>query len=182
MRFRPTDFDGAWLIEPEPIRDERGFFMRQFCAKEFAQRGLTNDFVQHSMSYSSSRGTLRGLHYQVAPYSEVKLVRCQRGAIWDVIVDLREGSGTFGAWQGFELSSGNRQQLYIPAGFAHGFQALTRDVEVSYLISNYYEPAAARGVPYDDPTISIRWPLPVQHISERDRSWPDFSGVPILAR
>ncbi|MGD9829068.1 MAG: dTDP-4-dehydrorhamnose 3,5-epimerase [Hyphomicrobiaceae bacterium] len=182
MRFRSTEFDGAWLIEPEPIRDDRGFFMRTFCTREFGELNLEQAFVQHSVSYSSSRGTIRGMHYQVEPHGEVKVVGCRRGAIWDVIIDLREGSRTFGSWQGFELSSGNRHQLYIPKGFAHGFQALTRDVEVSYLISTFHEPSAARGIRYDDPHFAVRWPLAVSALSARDRDWPDFSGVAIKTR
>jgi dTDP-4-dehydrorhamnose 3,5-epimerase len=171
MRFLETSFREAWLMEPEPIRDERGHFVRTFCARAFAERGLETRFVQHSRSYSAKKGTLRGMHYQTAPHTEVKIVSCIAGAIYDVIVDLRPASPTFRVWQGFELSAENQRQLYVPAGFAHGFQTLTDGAELNYLISEFYEPSASTGISYDDPTIGIRWPLPVTVISERDRSW-----------
>jgi dTDP-4-dehydrorhamnose 3,5-epimerase len=171
MRFIATTFSDAWLLEPEPIRDERGYFARTFCMREFAERGLETKFVQHSRSYSAKKGTLRGMHYQTPPHAEVKVVSCVAGAIYDVIVDLRPGSPTYRKWQGFELSAENGRQLYVPAGFAHGFQTLTDGAELNYLISAFYEPRASTGVSYDDPTIAIRWPLPVSVISERDRSW-----------
>jgi len=171
MRFVETKFSDAWLLQPEPIRDERGYFMRTFCARAFADRGLETQFVQHSRSFSAHRGTLRGMHYQTAPHTEVKIVSCVAGAIYDVIVDLRSGSPTYRTWQGFELSAENGRQLYVPAGFAHGFQTLTDAAELNYLISAFYEPTASTGISYDDPTIGIRWPLPVSVISERDRSW-----------
>jgi dTDP-4-dehydrorhamnose 3,5-epimerase len=171
MRFIETTFADAWLMEPEPIRDERGHFARTFCERVFAERGLTTTFVQHSRSVTARKGTLRGMHYQLAPHSEVKLVGCVAGAIWDVIVDLRPGSRTYRKWEAFELSADNGRQLYIPVGFAHGFQALTDNATVNYLISAFYEAAASTGVPYDDPTLAIAWPLPVTEISERDRSW-----------
>jgi len=171
MRFVATTFSDAWLLEPEPIRDERGYFARTFCMRAFAERGLETKFVQHSRSYSAKKGTLRGMHYQTPPHAEVKVVSCVAGAIYDVIVDLRPGSPTYRKWQGFELSAENGRQLYVPAGFAHGFQTLTDGAELNYLISAFYEPGASTGVSYDDPTIAIRWPLPVTVISERDRSW-----------
>lgn len=178
MRFQETRLCGAWLIEPEPQRDERGFFARTFCAREYAERSLATRFVQNSTSHSVARGTLRGMHFQRAPHGEVKVVSCLRGAIWDVIVDLRPESPTYRRWQGFELTGENRSQLYVPAGFAHGFQTLRDDTEVGYLISAFYAPAAATGVRYDDPAFAIDWPLPVASISEKDRAWPDFAEPP----
>jgi dTDP-4-dehydrorhamnose 3,5-epimerase len=174
MRFSKTELCGAWLIEPMPARDERGFFARTFCVKEFKEHGLTTRFVQHNASQSATRGTLRGMHFQRAPHGEVKVVTCLKGAIWDVIIDLRPKSPTCRQWRGFELTAANRRQLYVPKGFAHGFQTLCDDVEVGYLISVFYAPAAASGVRHDDPAFAIDWPLPVSAISEKDRTWPVF--------
>jgi dTDP-4-dehydrorhamnose 3,5-epimerase len=171
MRFLETKLDGAWLIEPEPISDARGYFARTFCMRDFEERGLENRFVQHSRSFSTKKGTLRGLHFQTPPHTEVKLVSCIAGAIFDVIVDLRPGSPTHLNWQGFELSADNKRQLYVPAGFAHGFQTLTEDAELNYLISAFYEPGASTGISYNDPAIGVDWPLPVSVISDRDKSW-----------
>ena len=178
MRFEETKLCGAWLIEAEPAHDERGFFARTFCSREYAKRGLTTQFVQNSTSHSNARGTLRGMHFQRAPHAEVKVVSCLRGALWDVIIDLRPESPTYRRWQGFELSAANQRQLYIPAGFAHGFQTLCDDTRAGYLISAFYVPEAAAGVRYDDPAFAIEWPLPVSVISEKDRSWPDFLDRP----
>jgi dTDP-4-dehydrorhamnose 3,5-epimerase len=175
MHFQSTQFEGVWLISLEPARDERGFFARTFCADEFRARGLETTYRQHSISFSSHRGTVRGMHYQRDPHSEVKLVRCLRGAIWDVVVDLRKEAPTHRRWQAFELSDLNRCQIYIPKGFAHGFQTLSDDTEVSYLISERYTPAAACGVRHDDPSISIAWPLPVTEISEKDLQWRELA-------
>lgn len=172
MIFVETGLAGAWLIEPEPARDERGFFLRTFCEREFAMRGLCIRFVQHSVSYSRRKGTLRGMHFQRAPHGEVKLVRCAKGKIFDVIIDLRRDSHTCGQWRAFELTCGNQRQLYIPEGFAHGFQTLCDGVEVDYAISAFYAPEAASGVRFDDPAFGIRWPLPVTSISIRDMGWP----------
>jgi len=174
MVFIETKLNGAWLIDAEPTRDHRGFFARTFCTGEFARRGLETDFVQHSTSYSSKKGTLRGMHFQCAPYTEVKIVRCLKGAIWDVIVDLRSDSPTYRRWQAFELTAENRRQLYVPAGFAHGFQTLCDDTEAGYLISAYHVPSAACGVRHDDPAFVIAWPLPPGPMSTTDKSWPDF--------
>jgi dTDP-4-dehydrorhamnose 3,5-epimerase len=171
MRFLETKFRDAWLIEPEPVRDPRGYFARTFCERAFAERGLETRFVQHSRSWSEKAGTLRGMHYQTAPHSEVKVVSCFAGTIYDVIVDLRPDSPTFRTWQAFKLSAQNERQLYVPAGFAHGFQTLTDGAGLNYLISAFYEPSASTGISYDDPTLRISWPLPVAVISERDRSW-----------
>ena len=174
MRFIETDLRGAWLIETLPVRDSRGFFARTFCARQFADHGLTARFVQNSTSQSVTRGTLRGMHFQRPPHAEAKVVSCLKGAIWDVIIDLRADSPTYRRWQGFELTAANRHQLYLPEGFAHGFQTLCDDAEVGYLISQFYEPLAAGGVRFDDPAFSIEWPLPVSVISDKDRAWPDF--------
>jgi dTDP-4-dehydrorhamnose 3,5-epimerase len=174
MQFHATSLRDAWLVHLEPVHDDRGFFARSFCVDEFAAHGLEAEFRQHSISFSARRGTLRGMHFQRTPYAEVKLVRCTRGAILDVIIDIRPSSPTYRHWQGFELSSVNGHQLYIPKGFAHGFQSLTDDVEVSYLISEPYRADAAAGIRYDDSSFSITWPLPVTVISAKDLRWPDY--------
>jgi len=176
MLFLETKLSGAWLIDAEPAADHRGFFARTFCAREFAQRGLETDFVQHSTSYSSKKGTLRGMHFQRAPYTEVKIIRCLKGAIWDVIIDLCPGSPTYRRWQAFELTAENRRQLYVPARFAHGFQTMCDDTEVGYLISTYHVPSAACGIHYDEPAFGIAWPLPPGPMSMADKSGPDFSS------
>jgi dTDP-4-dehydrorhamnose 3,5-epimerase len=176
MQFQPTTLRDAWLIQLEPAHDRRGFFARTFCVEEFAARGLETIYPQHSISYSTRRGTLRGMHYQCDPHGEAKLVRCVKGAICDVIIDIRPGSPTYRNWQQFELSGMNGHQLYIPKGFAHGFQTLSDDVEVSYLISEPYDPRSACGICHDDPTFGIAWPLPLTEISEKDLHWPDFAG------
>ncbi|TYO61363.1 dTDP-4-dehydrorhamnose 3,5-epimerase [Bradyrhizobium hipponense] len=175
MQFIPTTLRGSYIVQLEPARDNRGFFARTFCMDAFAERGLELQYPQHSISFSARRGTLRGLHFQREPYSEAKLIRCARGAILDVIVDIRRDSPTFRRWQKFELSSANGCQLYVPKGFAHGFQTLCDDVEVSYLISTRNEPEFAAGIRYDDPAFEIDWPLPLTEISERDLRWPRFS-------
>jgi dTDP-4-dehydrorhamnose 3,5-epimerase len=175
MHFRPTSLRGAWLIELQPARDERGFFARTFCVHEFSIHGLETSFPQHSISVTPRRGTLRGMHFQRKPHAEVKLIRCIKGKIWDVIIDLRPDSPTFCSWQSFELSAENRRQLYIPKGFAHGFQTLTDDVDVSYLISEMHVPEATNGVRHDDPAFQVEWPLAVTMISDKDRSWPAFA-------
>ena len=175
MRFQETNLKDAWLIYFEPAHDNRGFFARTFCVHEFAAHGLEIHYPQHSISFSSRVGTLRGMHYQHEPHNETKLVRCLKGAIWDVIIDIRPGSPTYRSWQAFELSDINSRQLYIPQGFAHGFQTLSKDVEVNYLISQPYVQEAARGIRHDDPSFSIAWPLPVSAISEKDLLWPDFA-------
>ncbi|MDX6750227.1 dTDP-4-dehydrorhamnose 3,5-epimerase [Geminicoccaceae bacterium 1502E] len=181
MRFIEAGLPGAWILEPEPVRDHRGFFARTFCVREFASRGLATSFVQHSTSQSAAAGTLRGMHFQKAPHAEVKVVRCLKGAIWDVIVDLQPGSPTFRRWRGFELSAGNRRQLYVPTGFAHGFQTLRDDTEVGYLISAFHAPEAAGGVRHDDPALGIDWPLPVSSISGRDSTWPLLAAASGMA-
>jgi dTDP-4-dehydrorhamnose 3,5-epimerase len=177
MRFHETQLCGALLIELDPRYDQRGFFARTFCVREYAEHGLETNFVQHSTSVSLAKGTLRGMHFQRQPHGETKVVSCLRGAIWDVIIDLRKESPTFGRWQGFELSAENGRQLYIPEGFAHGFETLCDDAQVAYLISAFHMPDAASGVRYNDPAFAIDWPLPVAAISARDAAWPDFDGA-----
>jgi len=174
VRLFKTNLDGARLIECEPANDERGFFTRLFCIKEFGAQDLETRFVQHSLSFSAMRGTLRGMHFQEPPHAEVKVVRCIKGAVFDVIIDIRAESPTFLQWQGFELTGDNLLQLYVPEGFAHGFQTLSDNAEVHYLISAFYEPSTARGLRYNDPTFAIDWPLPISVISAKDEAWPDF--------
>jgi dTDP-4-dehydrorhamnose 3,5-epimerase len=175
MKFNPTTLRDAWLIELEPAVDSRGYFARTFCINEFAAKGLDTNFVQHSVSFSARKGTIRGMHYQREPHGEVKLVRCLRGIVWDVIIDIRPSSPTYRRWQGFELSSANKYQLYVPKGFAHGFQTLSNDVEINYLISEPYSPQSSSGIRHDDPAFKIHWPLPVAEISSKDLHWPDFT-------
>lgn len=172
MIFRETSLAGAYLIDIEKQADERGFFARTWCSKEFSHHNLTADFVQRSISFNPTPGTLRGLHYQRRPHSETKLVQCLRGAIYDVIVDLRPGSQTFRQWLGVELTVESCRMLYIPEQFAHGFQTLAKDTVVDYMISTFYAPDAGDGVRYDDPSLGIKWPMPVTRISSKDRSWP----------
>ena len=175
MIFIETKLTGAYIIEPERIEDERGFFARTWCRHEFAERGLSVELAQCNVSYNPRVGTLRGMHYQAAPDAEVKLVRCTMGAIYDVIVDMRPDSPTFRQWIAAELTAENRRMLYIPHGFAHGFQTLVDGSEVFYQISAFYAPASARGVRWDDPALAIDWPPAERRvISERDRSYPDL--------
>jgi dTDP-4-dehydrorhamnose 3,5-epimerase len=178
MIFRHTEIAGVWVIEPERLEDERGFFARTWDPKELGQRGLNPELAQCSISYNRARGTLRGLHYQAAPYEEAKLVRCTAGAIFDVAVDLRPGSSTLREWFGAELSAENRLALYVPQGCAHGFLTLEDDSEVHYQISQAYVPEAARGARWDDAAFGITWPGEVVVINERDRSYPDFRLEP----
>ena len=172
MRSSETRLKGAYVIEPERFDDHRGSFLRAWCRRELGAQELNCDFVQSNISLNPKRGTLRGMHWQVPPHEEVKLVRCVRGAVLDVIVDIREGSPTRWQWIGVELTGENFRSLYIPAGFAHGFQTLTDDVEVTYQVTGYYDAPSARGLRYDDPAIAIDWPLKVTMISEADKSWP----------
>jgi len=172
MRFLPLNIQGAWSIEPERIEDERGWFARVYCEAEFKERGMETSFPQHSLSFSREKGTLRGLHYQNEPHSETKLVTCLQGIIWDVLVDLRPDSPTYRHWTGLELSAGNGVELYIPEGCAHGFQTLTDDVLLRYMISRPYAPDFATGIRYDDPALGIPWPDKPSIMSEKDRSWP----------
>ena len=172
MRFVPTPFAGAYVIEIERKEDERGFFARSFCQDEFRDRNLSPTVAQCNISWNSRRGTLRGLHYQASPHEEAKLVRCTRGAVWDVIVDLRDASPTRLKWHAIELNDRLRNALYVPEGFAHGFQTLCDDVEVLYQMSEFYHADLAQGLRWDDPKLRIPWPLANPVISERDRSYP----------
>lgn len=174
MRFIETPLAGAFVIDIEPMHDERGFFARTWCRQEFAAHGLHTATEQMSISFNRRKGTLRGMHFQMPPHEETKLVQCVRGSIYDVIVDLRKTSVTFAKWFGIELTSENRRMLYIPQGFAHGFLTLEDDAEVSYRMSQKYVPEAARGFRWNDPAFGIVWPEEVEMISERDRRYPDF--------
>jgi dTDP-4-dehydrorhamnose 3,5-epimerase len=174
MLFRTTRLDGVRLIEPERHRDERGFFARTFCAREFAAEGLVTDFVQHGVSHTARAGSLRGMHYQHPPHAEAKLIRCLAGAIYDVLIDLRPHSPTYMQWEAYALDARSGRQLYAPAGLAHGFQTIEPDTEVGYLLSAFHAPEAAAGVRHDDTAFAITWPLPVADISARDRGWPAF--------
>jgi dTDP-4-dehydrorhamnose 3,5-epimerase len=176
--FTPTPIDGAFVIDAEPIADERGHFARTYDREQFAQRGLDSRIAQCSVSFNLRAGTLRGLHYQADPHGEAKVVRCTRGAIYDVALDLRRGSPTFLSWHGVELGADNGRQFVIPEGCAHGFQTLADDSEVFYLISVPYVPGAGRGVRWDDPAFGITWPAPPPHgrtLSARDAEYPDVT-------
>lgn len=177
MIFQKLDLEGAYRITPELISDERGAFGRRFCTAEFAARQLGTDFVQRSISVNRKAGTLRGMHFQAPPHLETKLVRCTRGAVFDVMVDLREGSTTYGRWHGEELTADNRVMLYIPKGFAHGFQTLVDDTELDYEISPAYVAGAERGIRFDDPSIGIKWPIANPVVSDRDRALPVHDGI-----
>lgn len=174
MLFTPTPIPSAYIVDVEKRADDRGFFARGWCAREFGEHGLVTNFVQGNIGSSAKRGTLRGMHYQVVPHEEAKLIRCTRGAVWDVVLDVRRESPTFGQSFGAELTADNHRMLYVPPGCAHGYQALTDDAEVFYLVSAFYAPEAERGIRYDDPAFNIEWPLDVTVISEKDGSWPLF--------
>ena len=174
MIFTETILQGAFLIEPERRGDERGFFARTWCQREFEAHGLRCRWVQCNLSFNRKKGTLRGMHYQAAPYGEAKLVRCTMGAIYDVIIDLRVDSPTFKQWVAVELTADNRHILFIPESFAHGFQTLEDNTEVFYQMSQFYAPEYARGVRWDDPAFGIAWPAHERTISERDRNHSDF--------
>ena len=176
MIFTPTGIEGAYIVEPERLEDHRGFFARAWCAETFAAHGLNGGLSQCSIAFSARKGTLRGMHYQAAPYADAKLVRCSMGATFNVIVDLRPESPTFKQHFGLTLSAQNRLQLYIPEGFAQGYQTLEDNTEVFYQMSAPYVPEAARGVRWDDPAFGIEWPPDERIIIERDRNYPDFDG------
>lgn len=180
MRFEETPLSGAFAIDLELLEDDRGFFARSFCTREFEEHGLEPAVVQCNISYNHRAGTLRGMHYQLPPATEAKLVRCIRGAIHDVIVDLRPGSPTYLEHYGIELSADNRTALYVPTLFAHGYQALTDGAEVLYQVSTAYSPGHERGLRHDDPALGIAWPAPVTVLSDKDRGWPllEQTGVP----
>lgn len=174
MKFIPTKIAGAYLIDIERRQDARGFFGRAWCEHEFAAHGLSTRIAQVNTTISVSAGTLRGMHYQLAPHAEVKVMRCQRGAVYDVIVDLRPQSATYLQWVGAELTAENATMLYAPENCAHGYVTLCDDTELSYFTSQFYAPDAARGVRYNDPLFDIYWPREIRIVSEQDRSWPDF--------
>ena len=175
MIFHPAEIDGAFTLEMERYADERGFFARLWDREELAAQGLAADLVQANLSYCVARGTLRGLHYQAPPHAEAKLVRCSRGAIYDVIADTRPGSPSFMQWMGVRLTPEDACAVYAPEGCAHGYLALEDDTEVTYFTSRAYAPVAERGLRYNDPGFNITWPAPVEVISEKDRAWADFS-------
>lgn len=177
MKFKPTSLAGAWLIELELREDERGFLARTYCEREFVDQGLNIHWPQGNLTLTKKRGFLRGMHYQADPKPEIKLIRCAAGVIYDVLVDLRPESATFGKWEAFELSAKNHRQLYVPGGIAHGFQCLADDCEVAYLMSEFYYPELARGIRWNDPILQIGWPIADPAMSERDRALPLFSSL-----
>jgi dTDP-4-dehydrorhamnose 3,5-epimerase len=178
MIFTPLELEGAFIVDLELREDERGFFARTWCGDEFEAHGLNPAIVQCNLAFNRKRGTLRGLHFQRPPYEEAKLIRCSRGAIFDVIVDLRPHSATYVRWLGVELTADNRRALYVPEGFAHGYQTLADGTETLYQVSEAYTPAAEGGVRWDDPAFRIEWPLVEElTISEKDRTWPDYELV-----
>lgn len=181
MIFTETPLPGAYVIEPEPSADERGWFARTWCRREFEAHGLETRVAQCSTSFNRTRGTLRGLHFQPAPLAETKIVRCTRGSVYDVIVDLRADSPSYTRHFAVVLSSDDRRMIYVPAGFAHGFQTLENDTEVCYQISEFYSPRHGRGVRWNDPVFGIQWPDADRVITERDRNYPDFDPATLLA-
>jgi dTDP-4-dehydrorhamnose 3,5-epimerase len=174
MIFAETALKGAYVVDLKRIEDERGFFARGWCQNEFKAHGLNPDLVQLNVAFSRARGTVRGMHFQKAPWEEAKLVRCTRGAVFDVIVDLRPQSSTRGKWLGMELTADNRRMLYVPEGFAHGYQTLVDETEIYYQTSKFYAPEFATGVRFDDPALAITWPLPIGTVSAQDRGWPAY--------
>jgi dTDP-4-dehydrorhamnose 3,5-epimerase len=178
--FRETGLDGAFVVEIEPHPDARGFFARSWCQREFLEHGLNPALVQCNISYNVKRGTLRGMHYQVGPHAEAKLVRCTRGELWDVIVDLRPQSITYRSFFSLNLSAENRLMLYVPEGFAHGFITLEDATEIFYQMSEFYSPESARGFRWDDPFFNISWPMEASVISDRDATYPAYSDRQLL--
>ncbi len=168
MIFNPTTLTGSYIIDLEPRSDERGWFARYYCKEEFQQIGHTKEWVQMNHSVTNKKGSIRGMHFQVNPYKEIKMLRCIAGSVYDVIIDLRIGSDTFLQWMGVELSAANKKMLYIPEGFAHGFQCLEDNCELIYHHSEFYQPGAEAGIRYNDPLVNIKWPLPLAVISPRD--------------
>jgi dTDP-4-dehydrorhamnose 3,5-epimerase len=181
MIFTETPLRGAYLIDLEKRSDDRGFFARVSCEREFGAHGLEHRFVQTNNSLSVRRGTLRGMHYQLAPNAETKLVRCLRGGLYDVILDLRKGSPTFGRWYGAELTEENRRMMYVPKGFGHGFLTLRDDSEALYFVDEFYAPERERGIRWNDPAFGIEWPIPPEVVSEKDRAFPGFDPAWHLA-
>ena len=176
MIFKALTLAGAFIIELETKEDERGFFARTYCKREFEKVGLDFEVVQANLSWNNSKGTLRGMHYQAPPHAEAKLVQCVKGKLYDVIVDLRKGSRTYCCWQGVELSEENGRLIYVPEGFAHGFQTLEDQTAVYYMMSAFFYSESARGVRWNDPAFGIKWPLEEKIISSKDRSWPDYQA------
>jgi dTDP-4-dehydrorhamnose 3,5-epimerase len=172
VRFTQTEIEGAWVIDPATHEDERGRFFRAWCAQEFAEQGINFKPVQANMGFSLRKGTVRGMHFQVGPALEAKLVRCTRGAMFDVVLDLRPDSKTYGKWYGVELTADSGRMLYLPEACAHGYQTLKDRTEMHYMASHIYTPGSARGARFDDPAFQIHWPLAVSVISEQDRNWP----------
>ncbi len=172
MRFEPIPLSGAYLVYLEPRVDPRGMFARAFCVEEFSAHGLETSFVQANISMNAHAGTVRGMHFQNAPHAEVKLVRCTKGAIYDVVVDMREGSETYLRWFGAELSEENGLTMYVPKGFAHGYQALSDGATTFYMVSAFYAPDSEGGLRFDDPRLAIKWPRGVTDISDKDAKWP----------
>lgn len=181
MIFNPLDLKGAFTIDVQPFQDNRGFFTRTFCEKEFAEHQLVQHYVQANHSGTQGVGVVRGMHFQHAPFCEVKLVKCVQGSIYDVIVDVRAGSPTFLQWFGAELSAENKRMMYVPRGFAHGFQTLSEYSEITYMVSEFYNKESEGGVKHDDPKVNIKWPLPVSLVSDKDMKIPliseSFTGV-----
>jgi len=177
MLFNELPIQGAYRIGLQPHRDERGWFARAWCEKEFAERGITESFVQANQAYTAAAGTLRGLHYQTAPHEEAKFIRCLRGAVYDVIVDLRPDSASYLEWHAVTLTAEQRDALYVPAGCAHGYQTLMDDTEVFYQVTTAYTPGVEKGVRYDDPAFGIEWPRAVKALSDKDQSLPDFEST-----
>lgn len=183
MKFSETPLKNCYIIEPDVVKDNRGWFMRTFCKDDFHEIGHTKEWLQLNHSVSFKKGSLRGMHYQIPPFAEVKMVRCIAGSVFDVVVDIRESSPTFLKWAGIELSAQNRNMIYIPEGFAHGFQTLTDNCELLYHHTEVYTPGYEGGLHYDDKLLDIQWPLPVTEMSERDRNHPyldnNFKGIAI---
>ncbi len=175
MIFTETKLESAFIIEPERREDERGFFARTWCKREFEAHRLNPNLVQCNISFNSKKNTLRGMHYQIAPHAEGKLIRCTKGSIYDVIIDLRDNSQTFKHWFSVELTEKNRKMFYIPEGFAHGFLTLESNTEVFYQMSEFYAPECARGIRWNDPVFDIKWPADVTIISEKDAQYPDYT-------
>jgi len=176
MIFTETQLNGAYVIEIKKLEDARGFFSRVWCKNEFEAHGLIPDIVQINTSLSKKKGTLRGMHYQVEPNQESKIIRCTKGSIYDVIIDLRPKSPTYKKWLGIELTAENYKMLYVPEDFAHGFQTLEDDTEVVYQVSQFYSPQSEQGVRYNDPAFGIRWPIDVQVITDKDKNWADYTA------
>lgn len=181
MIFNSLPLSGAFLIDVQPVQDSRGFFTRTFCEKEFGEHKLVQHFVQANHSGTKGKGVIRGMHFQYPPHGETKLVKCVQGAIFDVIVDVRAGSPTFLQWYGAELTAENRRMMYVPVGFAHGFQSLTDNSEITYMVSGFYNRESEGGIQYDDEKVKIDWPLPVSLVSDKDLKIPmvdpGFKGV-----